>query len=54
MGLVLLIVVLVLLLGGGVSFPDYRAHAGGGLVLVLLVVLVLYALGIIGGGHSLR
>jgi len=59
MSLVLVIVLLVLLLGGGGAFYGPRAgwrgpHYGGGLLgLVLLIVLILWLTGNLGGGRVL-
>lgn len=46
-----LVLVLIVLIFGGVSFPDYRGPASG-LGIVLLILLIWVLLG--GGGHSLR
>ena len=56
--MILLIIILLLVFGfGGYRYggPDYGVqYGGGGIGLVLIVLLILYLLGAIGGGPGLR
>jgi len=54
MTVILVLVIVVILLGGfGYSQnPDYGPHLGGGLGLLLLILLILFLTGHLGGGHG--
>ena len=60
MSIILIVILLVLLLGGGGAYYGPRAgwsgpHYGGGLLgLVLIILLVLWLTGNIGGGPMMR
>ena len=60
MSIILIVIVLVLLLGGGAAYYGPRAgwrgpHYGGGLLgLVLLILLILWLTGNLGGGPMMR
>jgi hypothetical protein len=60
MSIILIVIVLVLLLGGGGAYYGPRAgwrgpHYGGGLLgLVLLILLILWLTGNLGGGPRIR